>query len=59
MKRKQKKDWADKAVDKIIYDLSDRRGLRQEWDQIDDEIKCEIKAIWTKIIRRAKKKASK
>jgi len=36
----------------IIRDLTGRRGLRQEWDQIDDDIKVEIMWTWLEIIRR-------
>ena len=35
---------AENIVKGIISDLTDRRGLRQEWDGIDDEIKAEMKA---------------
>jgi len=38
------------SVFKIVYDLSDRRGLSGEWDQIDDEIQEEIIQIWLDII---------
>lgn len=38
------------AVEEIIFDLSDRRGLRQEWEQIDDDIVKEIKKKWQEII---------
>jgi hypothetical protein len=38
------------AVDKIIRDLSDRRGLRQEWEQINDDIKDEIRERWTDLV---------
>jgi len=38
------------AVDKIIADLSDRRGLRQEWDQIDEQVRDEIKTAWRDIL---------
>lgn len=40
------------AVYRIISDLKDRRGLRHEWDQIDDGIKDEIRKEWIKIIER-------
>jgi hypothetical protein len=40
------------AVDAIILDLSDRRGLKQEWDQIDDDIQQEIKETWAGLINR-------
>lgn len=40
-----------KAVEKIIADLKDRSGLRQEWEQIDPLIQEEIKAEWANIIK--------
>lgn len=42
------------AVDAIVRDLSERRGLRQEWDQIDDDVRREIRAVWVSIIKRVK-----
>lgn len=30
----------------IENDISDRRGLSQEWDEIDEEIQDEIRARW-------------
>ena len=44
---------AKKAVKAIIADLSDRRGLRQEWDQIDDDIQKEIKDEWARMVDEA------
>lgn len=41
------------AVDRIIADLSDRRGLRGEWDQIDADIQTEIRDNWSRILREA------
>lgn len=38
------------AVDKIIADLTDRRGLRQSWESIDGGIQAEIKHKWASII---------
>ena len=38
------------AIDGIIADLTDRRGLRQEWEQIDDDIKTEIRNTWLDIM---------
>ncbi len=38
------------AVDRIIADLSDRRGLRQEWDQIDSDVKSGIRDSWIRIM---------
>ncbi len=41
---------AEIIVDGIIRDLSDRRGLRHEWEQIDDDIKNEIRDEWLSIV---------
>lgn len=41
------------AVDKIIDDLSDRKGLRHEWEQIDEDIQEEIKDQWRLIVLNA------
>lgn len=41
------------AVHGILDDLTDRRGLRQEWEQIDDEIQDEIREEWVEIVSRA------
>jgi hypothetical protein len=47
------KDTADRAVDAIINDLTDRRGLRQEWEQIDKDTQKEIRETWASLIRLA------
>jgi hypothetical protein len=44
------KEKAQKAVDLIIGDLSDRRGLKHEWYQIDPEIQAEIKEEWVGLL---------
>lgn len=41
---------AQKIVEQIINDLTDRSGLGSEWWQIDDEIQDEIKQTWIDII---------
>jgi len=46
-------EQAINAVNAIVRDLSDRRGLRQEWEQIDDETQGEIKIRWVEIIMEA------
>lgn len=38
----------------IISDLSDRRGLRQEWEQIDGIIQDEIISDWINILSQNK-----
>lgn len=42
-------DCAAQIVTEIVADLSDRRGLRQEWEQIDMELRREIIECWKKI----------
>lgn len=39
------------AVDAIIADFTDRRGLRQEWERIDAGVKGEIRAEWLAIVQ--------
>lgn len=41
---------AEKIVDEIIEDILDRRGLKQEFQSIDDDIQKEIKDTWKGII---------
>ena len=41
---------ANFAVSKIISDLTDRRGLKHAWFDIDDDIQEQIKEKWVKII---------
>lgn len=43
-------------VFEIMNDFTDRRGLRQQWEQIDDEMQEEIIESW---IEKAKKVLSK
>lgn len=43
---KRAKDESLAKVFDIINDLSDRRGLRQEWEQIDGDIQDEIIETW-------------
>lgn len=46
-----------KAIIKAIKrDFTDRRGLRQAWDDIDDEIQKEIVATWTSLVVKELKK---
>lgn len=47
-----KKDFVDKIVDAIIYDLSNRKGIGNEWEWIDDEVKEEIAEKWKDIVLR-------
>lgn len=42
---------AELIVDAIVTDFTDRRGLRQEWEQIDEKIQNEIKGEWMRLVR--------
>jgi uncharacterized lipoprotein YehR (DUF1307 family) len=46
------KDKAERIVEAIKKDFTSRRGLRQEWEQIDQEIQEEITAEWVTIARK-------
>lgn len=35
----------------IVSDLTDRRGFRQEWEQVDEDIQEEILSTWLEIIQ--------
>ena len=50
MTQKIPKDPARTAAQKIILNLTDRRGLRQEYDMIDEVTRQEIEDTWTNII---------
>lgn len=43
---------ANNIVNLIVDDISDRRGLKWEWEKIDDDVKSEIKKVWRDIIMR-------
>lgn len=47
---KQKASGTIAKVYDLISDISDRRGLRQEWEQIDGDIQDEIIEKWSKIV---------
>lgn len=44
---------AKEIVDAVIDDLSDRRGLRHQWNLIDYNIKVEIREAWEEIVTKA------
>lgn len=50
---KQKASGNIAKVYDLIDDISDRRGLRQEWEQIDCDIQDEIIEKWLGIIERS------
>jgi hypothetical protein len=37
-------------VEAILEDLTDRRGLRHEWERIDEDIQEEIRQTWITIV---------
>ena len=43
---------AKRIVRAIERDLTDRQGLRQEWEQIDAQTKSEIRSTWAALIRK-------
>ena len=44
-------DIKEDVVNRILNDLTDRRGFRQVWDEIDDDIRDEIRESIKKIIQ--------
>jgi len=46
MATRTEQDTARRIVSAIVEDLKDRRGLRQEWEQIDAGIRIEILDRW-------------
>lgn len=46
------KNKAEQIVKAIKKDFTSRRGLRQEWEQIDPEIQEEITAEWVSIVKK-------
>jgi hypothetical protein len=41
---------AEKIVDKLIDDLQGRSGLGNVWDEMDDEIRRDLKDAWIEIV---------
>ena len=41
----------EEIVFAILHDFTDRRGLRQEWEGIDEEIREEIIETWINIVK--------
>lgn len=44
-------DMAQRIVAAIEDDLRDRRGLRQAFESIDDELQVEIRDTWAALVR--------
>ena len=45
-------DGAHDAVDDIIEDISGRKGIGNEWEQIDDDTQDEIVTNWVNIVKK-------
>jgi hypothetical protein len=43
-------ELAARIREALEEDFTDRRGLKQEWERIDDEVKAEIRRRWEEII---------
>jgi hypothetical protein len=50
MRLNDKKIRARQIVDKIVDDLTDRAGLENVWEELDEDIQNEIKQEWQEII---------
>ncbi len=50
MDNDSKARMAAKIVSGIERDMTGRRGLRHQWDQVDEEIKDEVRAVWRGIV---------
>lgn len=48
------KDWAHAAARGILYDLCDRRGIKNGFDDIDEDVRKEIVESLAAVIRAAK-----
>jgi len=46
-------DWAHKAARAILYDFSDRKGIKHALSDVDEEIRIEIVEAMASYIRRA------
>ena len=44
------KGKAERAVDLIIDDLTDRKGFGQVWDETDKKIQADIREKWERLI---------
>lgn len=43
-------EQAERAVEAIIEDLCDRKGLEEAWESIDGEIQREIRSAWVDFV---------
>ncbi|MBA4766104.1 MAG: hypothetical protein H2049_00530 [Porphyrobacter sp.] len=49
-------DWAHSAARGVLRDLTDRRGIKNGFAEIDEEVRAEIVAALARIIRAASPK---
>jgi len=49
-------DPANAIINDIFLDISDRRGIKHEWNKIDDDVKDEIRQHWKSLIEYAYQK---
>jgi len=49
-KKPKGKSLPEAIAEKLIRDISSRKGLGDEWEDIDDEIREEIKQTWIELI---------
>ena len=47
---------AERIVSRIEADLTDRRGLRQLWEELDADIQQEIRETWQDIVEQEMRK---
>jgi hypothetical protein len=52
-------DCAHQIVFEILQDAKSRRGLRQTWESIDEEIQKEIEIAWRQIVENHLTKCAK
>jgi hypothetical protein len=50
MSREARDAKSKEIVKAIVEDFTDRRGFRQNWEQIDEEIQKEIIAEWERLV---------
>ncbi len=45
--------WIEEAIDSILLDLSDRRGLKQEYERVDEEVREEMRQTWINTVKQS------
>lgn len=52
-------DWAHAAARGVLADLSDRRGIKHELDQVDHDVRAELAKSLADIIRESYRQLAK